>query len=168
MTKQRKAQILTGLLMAGALGAVLVKNAGWSPRAVVDAVPAAMQPKPDPTPQDTVYSMFDSARDGNVRAYVGHYTGQMLTSLQQSVTEQGEGNFARYLKETNAPVKGIAIMEPQTLTDREVKLRVEYVYADRNEVQVFYLERSGKDWKIARLDSAERIKTLIPYGTPVQ
>lgn len=168
MTKQRKAQVLTGVLMAGALGAVLVKNAGWSPRAVAEAVPAAMQPKPDPAPQDTIYAMFDTAREGDVRGYVGHYTGQMLTSLQQSITEQGEANFARYLKETNAPVKGIAIMEPQSLNDREVKLKVEYVYADRNEVQVFYLEKLGKDWKIARLDSAERIKTLIPYGTPVQ
>lgn len=168
MTKQRRAQILTGMLMAGALGAVLVKNAGWSPGAVAGALPAAIQPKADPTPQDTIYSMFDAARDGDVRGYVDHYTGQMLTSLRQSVAEQGEGNFSRYLKEANAPVKGIAIMEPQGLTDREVKLRVEYVYADRNEVQVFYLEKLGKDWRIARLDSTERIKTLIPYGTPVQ
>lgn len=168
MTKQRKAQVLTGALMAAALGAILLKNAGWSPRAVAEAIPSPVQPKPDPTPQDTIYAMFDAARDGDVKAYLGHYASQMLASLQQSVAEQGESNFAKYLKETNAPVKGIAITEPQTLTDREVKLRVEYVYADRNEVQVFYLEKSGKDWKIARLDSAERIKTLIPYGTPVQ
>jgi hypothetical protein len=31
-----------------------------------------------------------------------------------------------------------------------------------------YLERTPAGWKIARVDSAERIKTLVPYGTPVQ
>jgi hypothetical protein len=92
----------------------------------------------------------------------------METSLKQSIAEQGEVAFAKYLQETNAPIKGIAITEPQVLTDREVKARVEYVYQDRNEVQFFYLEKQGKLWKIARLDSAERVKTLVPYGTPVQ
>ncbi len=31
-----------------------------------------------------------------------------------------------------------------------------------------YLEKSGLVWKIARVDAAQRIKTLVPYGTPVQ
>lgn len=168
MTKERKAQALTAAVMVGGLGALLLRNADWRPSNVTDAVTQAVQPKPDPTPQDTIYAMFDAAREGDVRKYLSHYTGQMEASLKQSVAEQGESGFARYLKETNAPVKGIAIMEPQTLTDREVKLRVEYVYQDRNEVQVFYLEKQGKDWRIARLDTAERIKTIVPYGTPVQ
>ena len=62
----------------------------------------------------------------------------------------------------------MALQEPQALTDREVKVRVEYVYQDRNEVQQMYLEKSGNNWKITRVDSAERIKTLVPYGTPVR
>jgi hypothetical protein len=49
-----------------------------------------------------------------------------------------------------------------------VKLRVEYVFADRNEVQWMYLENANGSWKIARVDATERVKTLIPYGTPVQ
>ena len=69
---------------------------------------------------------------------------------------------------TNAPIKGVAIKEPQKLTDREVKARVEYIYADRNEVQSMFLVKVGDVWKIERLDETERIKTLIPYGTPVQ
>lgn len=168
MTSQRKAQLMTGALMAAALAAVAFRNMGWSPAPVAEALPAAMQPKADPTPQDTVYAMFDAAREGDVNGYLSHYAGQMVASLRQTVAEQGEAAFARYLKETNAPVKGIAILEPQPLTEREVKLRVEYVYADRNEAQVFYLEKDGSQWKIARLDSSERVKTLIPYGTPVK
>jgi hypothetical protein len=164
VTKQRKAQIFTVALMAGALAFVLLRTSNTP---VTDLIPST-QPKPDPTPQDAIYAMLDAARDGNITAYMASFTGQMETSLKQSIAEQGESAFARYLKDSNAPIKGIAITEPQVLTDREVKVRVEYVFQDRNEIQFYYLEKQGKDWKIARLDSAERIKTLVPYGTPVQ
>jgi hypothetical protein len=30
------------------------------------------------------------------------------------------------------------------------------------------LEKAGADWKITRVDGSERLKTLIPYGTPVK
>ena len=168
MTGERKAQVLTAVAMVGGLGALLLRNTDWRASSVTDAVTQVVQPKPEPTPQDTIYGMFDAAREGDVKKYLSHYTGQMEASLRQSVAEQGESSFARYLKDTNAPIKGIAIMEPQALTDREVKLRVEYVYQDRNEVQVFYLEKQGKEWRIARLETAERIKTIVPYGTPVK
>jgi len=165
VTKQRKAQLLTGLIMAGALAFVMLRATN---RPVTDLIPVAAQPKADPTPQDAIYAMLDAAREGNVQAYLAAYTGQMETSLKQSIAEQGEQAFGRYLKETNQPVKGIAITEPQTLTESQVKVRVEYVFQDRNEIQFYYLEKQGKEWKIARLDAAERIKTLVPYGTPVQ
>ena len=32
----------------------------------------------------------------------------------------------------------------------------------------FFLEKAPGGWKIARVDSTERVKTLVPYGTPVQ
>ena len=162
MTRQRKAQALTVVVLAVALAAVVIGRSGWRP-----ALPSTAA-KPDPTPQDAIYAMLDAAREGAVGKYLSAYTGQMETSLKQSIAEQTESGFARYLKETNAPIKGIAITEPQALTDREVKVRVEYVYQDRNEIQYVYLEKAGRDWKIARVDSAERIKTLVPYGTPVQ
>lgn len=170
MNKQRKARILTAALMLGIGAFVWLRQQGWKPEAasVADLVPAAAQPKPDPTPQDAIYAMLDAARDGKVPEYLGFFTGQMQASLRQSVAEQGEAAFGKYLRDTNASIKGIAITEPQTLTDREVKVRVEYVYQDRNEVQSYYLEKQGANWKIARLDGAERIKTLVPYGTPVQ
>ena len=89
-------------------------------------------------------------------------------SLRQAIAESTEEGFAKYLRDGNSPIKGIAITEPEKLTDREVKVRVEYVFQDRNEVQHMYLERTGGDWLITRVDSARRIKTLVPYGTPVQ
>src|ERR1035438_9642883 len=112
--------------------------------------------------------MLDASRAGDVKAYLATYGGQMRAALEQSVRETGEEPFSRYLKESNAAVKGIAVTEPQPLSEREVKVRVEYVYQDRNEAQTVGLEKTGADWKITRVDGSERLKTLIPYGTPVK
>ena len=165
MTKERKAQIVTLAVLAGAAAIVVGRKMNWQAPAVA---PVMMQPKADPTPQDTIYAMLDAARDGDPAKYLACYSGQMLTSLEQSVNETGKEGFTKYLKDSNAPNKGVAINEPQVLTDREVKVRVEFVYQERNEVQFMYLEKSGAGWKIARVDATERVKTLIPYGTPVQ
>ena len=119
-------------------------------------------------PQDAIYAMLDAARAGDVQAYLDAYTGQMAASLRQSLAETTRPGMARYLKETNAAIKGVAVSEPQALTDREVKVRVEYVYQDRNEAQYMYLEKAPGGWKIARVDGIERVKTLVPYGTPVE
>ena len=166
--QNRKAQILTGVLLAVIAVFLVARQRGLTPESVSEAVTSAAAEKAPPSPQDAVYAMLDAARDGNVPAYVSHFTGQMTTLLDQSLAENGEAKFAEYLKRTNAPIKGIAINEPQKLTEREVKARVEYVYADRNEVQNMFLVKVGDVWKIERLEETERIKTLIPYGTPVR
>jgi hypothetical protein len=170
MTKERKAQIITVFVLGAAVLVAVGRKGVWQAAAsrMTDLAPAAARAKADPTPQDVIYAVLDAAREGDVKKYLAGYTGQMLASLRQSIAEKTESDFARYLKDTNASIKGIAITEPQTLTDREVKVRVEYVYQDRNEVQYMYLEKSGSEWKITRVDSTERVKTLVPYGTPVQ
>ena len=53
-------------------------------------------------------------------------------------------------------------------SDREVRLRVEFVYQDRNEAQFYYLERAGSDWKISRLENSQGVQAPVPYGTPVE
>jgi len=112
--------------------------------------------------------MLDAARSGNVAGYLASYTGEMQSSLQHSVRDTTEAAFSRYLRETNAAIKGVAIADPQFLGDSEVNLRIEYVYEERNEVQTVHLVRVSGAWKIARVDGAERVKTLVPYGTPVR
>jgi hypothetical protein len=160
MSKERKAQVVTILTLVVALGVVVVRKTdiGSSIRGFAQ--------RADPTPQDAIYAMLDAARTGDVKKYMATYTGQMEQSLQRAKTESAD--FAKYLRDSNASLKGIAVMEPQSLSDREVKARVEYVYEDRNEVQFFFLEKSRDGWKISRVESAERVKTLVPYGTPVQ
>ena len=170
MTADKKARVVTAVVLAGALAVVLGQKYGWRMPSVKvsDLTPRPAAPKADPTPQDAIYAMLDAARLGDVKTYLASYTGQMEASLRQAIAETTEPAFAKYLKDQNASIKGIAIAEPQTLTDREVKVRVEYVYQDRNEAQLMYLEKNPGGWKIARVDGTERVKTLVPYGTPVQ
>ncbi len=167
MTKERRAQVLTVLILGGALAFAGYRK-GALPAIDLSGVAAQNAPQADPTPQDAVYAMLDAGREGKVAEYLAAHTGQMAESLRKSIAEQGDAAFSAYLRESNSPIKGIALQEPQPLTDHEVKVKVEYVFADRNEVQWMYLERDGKLWRISRVDAAERIKTLVPYGTPVR
>ena len=77
MTKERKTQIVTVLVLAAAFGVVLAQKTGWklSEVKVSDIVqPAA--PKPEPSPQDAIYAMLDAARVGDVKAYLSEIRGE--------------------------------------------------------------------------------------------
>jgi hypothetical protein len=166
--QQQKARYITIAVIAAALVFVLVQKAGWKLPSGATPFRAAEPPRP-PEPRDAIYKMLDAARDGNSAAYLDCFTGQMATTLRQSQAEMGDAAFVRYLRESNQQIKGVALSEPAAVTDREVQVRVEYVYQDRNEAQQVYLEKApGGEWRIARVDSTQRVKTLVPYGTPVQ
>lgn len=160
MTRERKTHLATMAVLIVALGAVLGQKGGWRLGRSGSNQPSS--------PQDAIYGMLDAARSGNVAAYLARYTGPMLASLQQSVRETTEAAFSGYLRDSNSAIKGVAVSEPQVTGDREASVRVEYVYQDRNEVQIVHLEKAGGEWRIARVDGAERVKTLVPYGTPVR
>src|SRR5580700_4954019 len=159
MTRERKTHLATVAVLVLALGAALGQKSGWRF--------GRTQSTPPASPQDAIYGMLDAARSGNVAAYLASYTGPMAASLQESVRETTEPAFSQYLRDSNSAIKGVAVSDPQ-INDREATAQVEYVYQDRNEVQIVHLEKVGGDWKIARVGGAERVKTLVPYGTPVR
>ena len=79
------------------------------------------------------------------------------------------GRIPRFPPGTGEPTEMmVAISDPQQTGDQEATLRVEYIYQDRNEAQLMYLEKGAAGWKITRADGDERVKTMIPYGTPVK
>ena len=168
MKKEHKARVVTVAVLA-AIGAGLAAKTGWR-LSDMRSLPgiSRLAPQSSPEPQDAIYAMFGAARAGDVRAYMDSYTGQMEASLRQELAETTESAFAKYLKNSNAAIRGIAVSDPQEITDSEAKIRVEYVYQDRNEAQTIYVEKGPKGWKISRADGDERVKTLIPYGTPVK
>ncbi len=154
MKPNRKAQIATFILIA-------VIGAG-----VLSREDVRRKDVPAPQPQDPIYQAFDAIRDRDFSKYLDAHAGGMKASLLRAATEIGEVRLLQLLQEQNAPLKGIAILEPERLSDREINVKVEYVFADRNEVQSYYLEQAGDGWKIVRVDGAQRMQTLIPYGAP--
>ena len=160
MTKERRAQIITILILAGAFGITLLRKTevGTSLMTVVR--------RTEPTPQDAVYAMLDAARDGDVAKYLASHTGQIEQSLRRAISESPD--FAQYLRNSNTGIRGIALTEPEVLSAQQVKLRVEYVFQDRNEIQFLYLDKTQAGWKISQVDTAERIKTPVPYGATVE
>ena len=158
MTQQRRAQVLTAGVLALAFGLAIGRKQ-FTGSSAGTAQPAV---------QDVIYAMLDASRAGDVQAYLANYAGPLRSTLEQSVRETGEERFRRYLKDSNSAIKGIAVSDPEPVSSREMKIRLEYVYQDRNEAQSMYLEKLAGGWKIARVDGTERVKTLVPYGTPVQ
>jgi hypothetical protein len=158
MKQERKAQLLTIAALALALG-IAVGRKQLFPDAARSSAPNA---------QDAIYGMLDAARAGDVAAYLESYAGKMRSAIEQSVSETGTDRFSRYLKDSNSAIKGVAVYDPEPVSVREMRVRLEYVYQDRNETQTYYLENVDGNWKITRIDGSERANTLIPYGTPVQ
>jgi hypothetical protein len=158
VTRDRKARLLTIAALGMALAIAVGRNRLFRSPAE----------QPPPTPQDAIFAMLDASRTGDVRAYLANYSGRMRAAIEQSIRESGEERFSRYLKESNSAIKGIAVSEPQQISNREASVRVEYIYQDRNEAQTMRLEQEGRVWRITGVDATDRVKTLVPYGTPVQ
>lgn len=158
MKKEQLARCITLALLGGALALVVLRNRP----AAEPATPGAETPV-----QEAIYAMFDAAQQADVTSYVDAYGGALKTSIEQTVQEQGRAKFAAYLKEQTQGVKGLALQEPQKISQTQARIQVEYIYQDRNETQWLTLDRSNGRWRITGISAAERIRTLVPYGTPV-
>src|SRR5579863_5230057 len=130
MTRERKTHLATMAVLILALGVALGQRNGWRWGGTVSNPPSS--------PQDAIYGMLDAARAGNVAAYLASYTGPMRASLEESVRESTNPAFASYLRDSNIAIKGVAVHEPQMIGEREATAQVEYVYQDRNEVQIMH------------------------------
>lgn len=129
-----------------------------------------MPSDPTPRPQEQIlWTMVDAARAGDVSAYLDCFTGGLRARLQKTVEEVGQAKFADYLKRTSREPKGfvVRVSEIETVSANEIKVPLEYVYADRNEVQIHRVTQVGRDWKISGVEQSQRIRTLIPYGAEV-
>lgn len=166
MTPERLAKIVTPAVIVALLAFVITRKNGFEWRAKWTSVQTAAVSSA--TPQDAINAMQEAARVGDSRAYLDLYAGPMRMALDQTLAEKGDAGFRDYLKASSAELKGFAVFDPKPSTDSEVQVRVEYVYQDRNEAQLLTLGKSGTGWKIVRSENAATVKTIVPYGTPVQ
>jgi hypothetical protein len=162
----KRPAILTGLFIVVLLSLVFLRTHGWRlPGGVRDLFSHA-RARPS-TPEDTVYGMLDAARAGDPGLYLDTFSGPLQQQIQQAIRESGKTQFAAYLSAQSSSFQSVALSVADQPSDVEARLRVEYVYANRNEVQSFHLKKSGGRWKIVGISGTDLIKTLIPYGTAV-
>jgi hypothetical protein len=150
--KQRLPAIITVLLIISAIAFFAKRNQTSS----IGKAPV--------TPEDVVWRMSDAAREGNVAAYLDCFSGALRQNVQRAVAEMGEAQFSQYLKRLNQEMTGIAVSDFERISDAEATLRVEFVFRGGNEAQKHHFKLIDGAWKIEKLDGAERIKPLIPYG----
>jgi hypothetical protein len=160
MQRNTQTRILALAVLLGALGVALARRGGRSDGGAgavtaEDAISAS------------IYDTMNAARAGDVRRYLIGYTGPMRAALQRLLVDGGDAAFALYLRSLDAGLKGLAV-SVENRGEREAKARVEYVYQERNDVQVVYLEKERGAWRIARTGADQPVRAAIPYGTPIR
>jgi hypothetical protein len=166
MNLVRRPAVLTGFFMLALISLVFLRVHNWRVPANVTDFLSHSRPRIQ-TPEDTVYGMLDAARAGDTAVYVDTFSGPLQQQIQQVIRESGKTQFASYLTAQSSSFQSVALSVADQPSDLEAQLRVEYVYANRNEVQTFHLKKSGGRWKIIGISGTDQIKTLIPYGTAV-
>ena len=157
MNRQVIKVLLTAALMAGVVGWF----AWWQHR------PSAAVQVEESGPESTVWRMMEASAAADSEAYLACYTGEVELALRRNVQEMGAEQFRAYLAKIHGETKGIAVAPPELVSPTEARVRIEYVYADRNEIQQVCLRQVGEEWRIFRVDGAQPMKALVPYGTPV-
>jgi hypothetical protein len=152
--------VVLGLLLLFLAG----RQKNWELRSRISSV---FKPSPPPTPEDGVYKMLDSARAGDAQGYLDCFSGKMREQLLQVVKETSSSKFSKYLVDQNSAFTGVALTVENSPDPEIARVRVEYVYGERNEAQDLYLRKADGAWKIFKVAGSEQIKTLIPYGTAV-
>lgn len=166
MNLVKRPAVLTGFFMLVLLSLLFLRVHNWRVPANVTDIFCRSLPRVQ-TPQDTVYGMLDAARAGDTAVYADTFSGPLQQQIQQVIRESGKTHFASYLTAQSSSFQSVALSVADQPSDVEARLRVEYVYASRNEVQTFHLKKSGGRWKIVGISGTDQIKTLIPYGTAV-
>jgi hypothetical protein len=162
----KKPAVLTGIFLALLLGLIFLRTHGWKLPPNLTRILSRSRATPA-TPEDTVYGMLDAARAGDTSVYVDTFSGPLQQQIQQAVRESGKRQFSTYLSGQSASFQSVALSVTDQPSDAEARLRIEYIYLNRNEVQMYHLRKLDSRWKIVGISGTDLTKTLIPWGTAV-
>jgi hypothetical protein len=166
MNLVKRPAVLTGFFMLVLLSLLFLRTHDWRVPANITDFLSRSRTRIS-TPEDTVYGMLDAARAGDIGVYADAFSGPLQQQIRQVIRESGKTQFANYLTAQSSSFQSVALSVADQPSDVEARLRVEYIYANRNEVQTLHLKKSGGRWKIVGISGTDQIKTLIPYGTAV-
>jgi hypothetical protein len=118
------------------------------------------------TPEDRLRKLLDDARAGDVDAYLDAYAGPLRSRIEREADERGRTAFAAELRRAAASRKGHALFAPEPDGPEAVRIAIESIYPDRNERQVYRLERGPDGWRIAGVESARASTPAARFGAP--
>jgi hypothetical protein len=163
-------RLFAGTLTAGLLGLIL--GIGARRRPAGRGVSRAVAIGPDGTPEARLRSLIEDARDGDVDGYLDAFAEPLRSRIAREADEVGRTAFAAGLRRASEARKGYALHAPVPDGPDAVRIALEAVYPDRNERQVYRLERAPDGWRIAGVEAARgptpasRFGTLATYKEP--
>jgi hypothetical protein len=166
MSLFKKPALWTGVFILVLLSLIFLRSHGWRVPVNLTALFSHARVNAQ-TPEDAVYGMLDAARAGDTNTYINTFAGSLQQQIEQAIKESGKAQFARYLTGQSSSFQSVALSVTDQPSDEDARLRVEYVYVNRNEVQNFQLKKSAGRWRIVSISGTDQIKTLIPFGTAV-
>ncbi len=119
------------------------------------------------SPTAAVSALIDAARAADAQAYLNLTSGPLREKLDQTQAEMGDDGFRQYLQQFGDGIKGLAVPTGDEVQGDTITLDVEFIFADRNELQQMTFERRRNGWTITSMETAEMVKPPVPYGTPV-
>jgi len=130
-------------------------------RAVV-AVTSAAKAHPAET---RVQGLMESARVGDVAAYLDAFAGELRRRLDREVDQRGRAAFATDLASASRSRRSHAVFSAEPEGPSSALVTVEVVYPDRNERQTYRVEKSGDAWLVTAVETVRSVQPTVKYGS---
>ena len=142
-------RVLAGVLTVALMGLLL-----WSGLRRPAATPEVAQADdPAARPRRRLRALLDSAREGDVSAYLEAFAGRSAQRLEREVDERGRDAFAADLRRAARARKSHAVFAPEPDGPDTARITVEAVYPDRNERQTYRLDRTPGGWLVTDVET---------------
>ena len=127
-------------------------------------VSSTAQEEPAWAAEEFLRGTLDAARKGEVAAYLSSFGGALRQRLQHDVEQRGEAAFTADLQRAAQVRKSHALYAPEPDGPGAYVIAMESVYPDRNERQVYRLERADGNWLITAVEPARGHTPSTKYG----
>jgi hypothetical protein len=154
--------VIAGMLTFAVLGLILAVGARRP--AAPPGVSTAAATDPSGTPESRLRRFLDDARAGDVAGYLDAYAEPLRSRMAREADEAGRTAFADALRRAAEARKGHALYAPEPDGPDAVRIVVEAVYPDRNERQIYRLERGPDGWRIAGVESVRGREPTARFG----
>jgi hypothetical protein len=158
---------IAGLLTIALMGLLL-----WSGvrRPAPNATPStsdtdASQKETNPA-EARVQTLLESARAGDVAAYLSSFAGPLRDRLEREAADRGRDAFAADLRRAALLRRSHAVFAAGREGSDSARVTVETVYSDRNERQTYRLEPRDRSWLVTEVEPVRSHQPKAKFGTP--